>query len=633
MSKSYTDSEMHIKGMELHHNMTQKRREEMLNFRRQAMKLENRQKSKQREQLVAKVQSIVAEVECTLYLVLVHNGTFLIATPTLKSEDNSLFDLEKVKVIVICILVAMSHDCSLSMRNYISVTGCFDKGMERRLARTSSSNKSSPQSNSSSVSTKVSPDNSSKSTTSRSVSSPQQPTDQQKSRVKEKNVSTQPQKTKKLAKSASNSSSSPSSSNMKTESEHTAQVKRHLLLKYQLQGQSLMNLKRSSSLSSLPNLFQVPKPPQVHITKQQQIMSNAHARRANLRSSGQFSFSNPDLRDIGTSDDQSSPSKTDSESSDVRKSHSKSNLHLSSQQSISNPDISNSGISSGSDIFHPKTFSNNFLTVQDSAAGVSDSGLPAERTFQTALSSKRIEQDIDSKGETLESLSDLTSLEDNSLPQDFNGLPLTSERQQKISHVLSKLSRCLNIQDTLSTLNSTNSSQGFASEFNSSVKEKENNQQQLKEPQTKSSVTSIDRRDSGGFVPRENKSSIDQHSTPPSHNSSASERLSVSSSGGGNSRTTSGMSSDSSVTGSQFGSSRRMSPKGSKSAVHFASFVTEINTSASLSVEDKILVRKLDITPTNSPHVSLDASNDAIPDQESKLPSKKQKKFCSKKLE
>lgn len=263
---------------------------------------------------------------------------------------------------------------------------------------------------------------------------------------------------------------------------------------------------------------------------------------------------------------------------------------------------------------------------------MSDSGLPAERTFQTALSSKRIEQDIDSKGETLESLSDLTSLEDNSLPQDFNGLPLTSERQQKISHVLSKLSRCLNIQDTLSTLNSTNSSQGFASEFNSSVKEKENNQQQLKEPQTKSSVTSIDRRDSGGFVPRENKSSIDQHSTPPSHNSSASERLSVSSSGGGNSRTTSGMSSDSSVTGSQFGSSRRMSPKGSKSAVHFASFVTEINTSASLSVEDKILVRKLDITPTNSPHVSLDASNDAIPDQESKLPSKKQKKFVPKNL-
>lgn len=224
--------------------MTQKRREEMLNFRRQAMKLENRQKSKQREQLVAKVQSIVAEVE------------------------------------------------------------------ERRLARTSSSNKSSPQSNSSSVSTKVSPDNSSKSTTSRSVSSSQQLTDQQKSRVKEKNVSTQPQKTKKLAKSASNSSSSPSSSNMKTESEHTAQVKKTSAFKIPTvsQGQSLMNLKRSSSLSSLPNLFQVPKPPQVHITKQQQIMSNAHARRANLRSSGQFSFSNPDLRDIGTSDDQSSPS-------------------------------------------------------------------------------------------------------------------------------------------------------------------------------------------------------------------------------------------------------------------------------------------------------------------------------------
>lgn len=445
------------------------------------------------------------------------------------------------------------------------------------------------------------------------------------------NVSKQPQKSKKLPKS--DSSSSSSSSNMKKESEHTAQVKKTTASKIPTvnQGQSLMNLKRSSSLSSLPNLFQVPKPPPVHITKQQQIMSNSHARRANLRSSGQFSFSNPDLRDIGTSDDQSSPSKTDSDSSDVRKSRSKSNLHLSSQQSISNPDISNSGISSESDIYHPKPLSNNYLTVQDSTGGVSDSGLPVERTFQTASSLKRMEPDVDSKGETLESLSDLTSLEDNSLPQDFNGLPLTSERQQKISHVLSKLSRCLNIQDTLSTLNSTNSSQGFASEVNSSVKEKGN--YQPTEPPTKPSlVTPIDRRDSGGFVPRENKSSTDQHSTPPSHNSSASERLSVGSSGGGNSRNMSGMSSDSSVTGSQFGSSRRMSPKGSKSAVHFASFVTEINTSASLSVEDKILVRKLDITPTNSPHVSLDASNDAVPDQESKMPYEKTKKSVPKNL-
>lgn len=43
--------------------MTQKRREEMLTYRRQAMRLENRRKSKQREKLVARVQSIVAEVE------------------------------------------------------------------------------------------------------------------------------------------------------------------------------------------------------------------------------------------------------------------------------------------------------------------------------------------------------------------------------------------------------------------------------------------------------------------------------------------------------------------------------------------------------------------------------------------
>lgn len=50
--------------------MTQRRREEMLTYRRQAMKLENRRKSKQREQLVAKVQSIVAEVEVCIYTVI-----------------------------------------------------------------------------------------------------------------------------------------------------------------------------------------------------------------------------------------------------------------------------------------------------------------------------------------------------------------------------------------------------------------------------------------------------------------------------------------------------------------------------------------------------------------------------------
>jgi hypothetical protein len=43
--------------------MTQRRREEMAGYRWHAVQRETRRRSKQREQLVAKVQSIVAEVE------------------------------------------------------------------------------------------------------------------------------------------------------------------------------------------------------------------------------------------------------------------------------------------------------------------------------------------------------------------------------------------------------------------------------------------------------------------------------------------------------------------------------------------------------------------------------------------
>ena len=46
--------------------MTSRRKEEMQTYRRQAMKRENTRKSRHREKLVAKVQSIVAEVEVSV---------------------------------------------------------------------------------------------------------------------------------------------------------------------------------------------------------------------------------------------------------------------------------------------------------------------------------------------------------------------------------------------------------------------------------------------------------------------------------------------------------------------------------------------------------------------------------------
>lgn len=203
--------------------------------------------------------------------------------------------------------------------------------------------------------------------------------------------------------------------------------------------------------------------------------------------------------------------------------------------------------------------------------------------------------------------SDFTSLEDcNSLPQDLNGVPFTSVRQQQISHVLSKLSKELNIQDTLtSTVDSlaASSAKDPPSNIQLSKQKCEGSVNQTLEERGESSSSSI--------------TSSTSYLASPSHASTVSDTPntasnSLLSSGGNTSGNTSGsssrhrmsptasiLSSASSVsTGQPKGP--RASPKTLKNTVHFSSFVTEISTSASQSVEDKILVRKLNITPTSS---------------------------------
>ncbi|KAL5018739.1 hypothetical protein ScPMuIL_004461 [Solemya velum] len=210
--------------------------------------------------------------------------------------------------------------------------------------------------------------------------------------------------------------------------------------------------------------------------------------------------------------------------------------------------------------------------------------------------------------------SDFTSLEDcNSLPQDLNGMPFTSVRQQQISHVLSKLSKELNIQDTLSS-----TVENMAA--NSAQAHSPNNPSSKQNPTIRSDSNTA----RSPEIRRESSSSSVASSTSylaspssPSRGSIVSDTPnttsnSVLSSGGNTSGNTSGsssrhrmsptasiLSSASSVsTGQPKGP--KASPKNLKNTVHFSSFVTEISTSASQSIEDKISVRKLNITPTSS---------------------------------
>ena len=260
--------------------------------------------------------------------------------------------------------------------------------------------------------------------------------------------------------------------------------------------------------------------------------------------------------------------------------------------------------------------------------------------------------------QTLDSLSsDFVSLEETPLPTDFNGIPLTSVQQQHISQSLRKLSKALKLEDTQS-LNSTGNSefsellslkqpQGHSASQGHPVPPFEHPVPQSLHlvPQSTSAgepVQSMQREissDTNSSVFHDSQDTIIEVSQEVTGNS-ASVFLDNSSSGKPDVITTSQDTplhtshNDSGSLGvnSSFNSantstntadshhSSKSSPKSLKNTVHFSQYVTEITRK---SVEDSITCRKINLTPTNSPRITvtnsdcfpqLDASNNSHDD-------------------
>ncbi|XP_019925624.3 serine-rich adhesin for platelets isoform X3 [Magallana gigas] len=604
--------------------MTQKRKEEMAGYRRQAVQRETRRRTMQREQLVAKVQSIVSEVE------------------EKRASSRGVSESTCSSPVGSDSAASVRASPAPSFKNSAPESTNTGSGAKSRLQDGGSSQ---PDTTSKSVHSKRERPETSRSQVSKKVE--EKTVSAQKSEAKpnlsENNVkkkvssnSVKPQTTEPVKEKSDSKTAKTTQPNSKSKQSQIPKP-----VQNQNQNKALSNLKRASSMSSLPNFAKIeglptPKPPTSPKNKQQ-------LRRARLGLSGQYSISQPDLRDIDKSDSEtsiSSQSQVEETASRRRK-----RLLKSTQHSVSNPDLASAGLSPDSSPsvqeqkskMSPKTKLSsstsvpNLTLVGKSKKKKSLSQRDAEKstaqnTQQKSQSkgshgakpktpvphSKPSQIKEDAKEERLDSLSDLTSLENcNSLPQEFAGMPLSSVRQQQISHVLAKLSQCLNIQDTMSTMNSTGSSGHDTVEIRQQITDQilasagiqpgsvqaqlflnqYNIQQEASENTADESLTS-------------------NTQNPSSHNSSAVSSEPVSSSSGGNRTQTSTasnsiMSSGGSASGGQQ-QNKRMSPKGAKSKVHFSSFLTEISTSASQSLEGRISVRKMDITPQNSPRVSVD---------------------------
>ncbi|XP_069123176.1 serine-rich adhesin for platelets-like isoform X2 [Argopecten irradians] len=414
-------------------------------------------------------------------------------------------------------------------------------------------------------------------------------------------------------------------------------------------GNSIESLRRSSSLSSLPNLAKIqgvnaiaiPKPPSSQMTEQQQI------RQLSLR---HYSSSQPDLRTLSAENISfSPPTKRSHSKDDISNLDSVSSVSISRDHSMSNPDLHRSSSTSdiqkdtvgkisdrdpiqtsGKNQEQRKVSSEIVDSKKQNISAKTKVNTDSELVKQVQVSKKQTQNSLltrsrntrtSANSETSESgtaSSDFPSLEGcNSLPHEIDGLRFTSVRQQHIGHTLDKLSKVLNMEETLSTLNSTSSN-----EIQENIARlRQSAQSSQVAASTQSSVQSQSFERTGGrrsnaspqsAIPNtaETPSPKTSDSTAPASTPSSAEQSFGSNTSGSSNTSQSNvgatsasmMSSSSSVTGSQSGGapSRRMSPKGLKNTVHFAPLVTEISTSASQSLEDKISVRKLDITPTNS---------------------------------
>ncbi|XP_070185951.1 centriolar coiled-coil protein of 110 kDa-like isoform X2 [Littorina saxatilis] len=199
--------------------------------------------------------------------------------------------------------------------------------------------------------------------------------------------------------------------------------------------------------------------------------------------------------------------------------------------------------------------------------------------------------------QTLDSMcSDFMSLEE-TLPTDFNGVPLTSVRQQKISHDLMRMSKILKVKDFNSTSGSDVSelplseyvgdSKSGESVRNGTTSALDNVSASFfhESQDTVVEVTpeTTTENNTSGFVDHSMDGSPVETSSPGDGHFS-----------GGGSDNTSGMSSANTTGTTDSHRSSRSSPRSLKNnTVHFASFVTEyIDTSASLSSENITVVKK-----------------------------------------
>ncbi|XP_060071510.1 uncharacterized protein LOC132551385 [Ylistrum balloti] len=419
-------------------------------------------------------------------------------------------------------------------------------------------------------------------------------------------------------------------------------------------GNSIETLRRSSSLSSLPNLAKIqgvnalaiPKPPSSQMTEQQQL------RQLSLR---HYSNSQPDLRTLSAEGINFSPP--------TRRSHSKDDISslensgigsMSQDHSMSNTDLPQS--SSSSNTKKDQAGVNDKKSVKDSTQGnvqdnkhvlnqkvdskklnvgaKSKGKTESDSTKQVISSTKKEAEQIQNSSQTGSrnrrtsgqsettgsgTSSEFPSLEGcNSLPHEIDGLRFTSVRQQHIGHTLDKLSKVLNMEETLSTLNSTSSNeiQENIARLRQSVQSSQAASSAQSSIQSRQSFERVSGRRNNISPQTDIHKSTEtpspktsDSSAPASTPSSAEQSFGSNTSGSSNishSRASvtaaSIRSSTSSVKGGQSGGApvRRMSPKGLKNTVHFDPLVTEISTSASQSLEDKISVRKLDVTPTNS---------------------------------
>ncbi|XP_013065361.2 uncharacterized protein LOC106054138 isoform X2 [Biomphalaria glabrata] len=182
--------------------------------------------------------------------------------------------------------------------------------------------------------------------------------------------------------------------------------------------------------------------------------------------------------------------------------------------------------------------------------------------------------------QTIDSVSsEFTTLDESSIPKVFNGLVLTSLKEQKISYDLDRLSKALNVQELTSTSGSDLSdfipkSANQNCEQISFPKDGNNGEEQTvsfchESQDTVVEVSPGDNTSTSGFV--ENPHLEHTHSSP------------CSSPGYGSANTSTTIDSQ---------RSSRSSPKSLKGAVHFASFVTEYNTRISQAFDKPTVITK-----------------------------------------